>query len=96
MVFMDTFLRLKKLLSASLNIREEIITPDSTLDDLYWEKRGTPPDSMDIVELTMALEEEIPFEIPEDDIENVPSSLSIIGNTTVQQMADLIDQRTKG
>jgi acyl carrier protein len=91
---MDTFLRLRKTLSGALNIREEIITPESTLDDLYWEKRGTPPDSMDIVELTMKLE--MDFEVPEEDLENIPSSLVIIGNTTVQQMADLIDRQAKG
>lgn len=91
---MDTFLRLRKSLSGALNIREEIITPESTLDDLYWEKRGTPPDSMDIVELTMRLE--IDFEVPEEDLENIPSSLVIIGNTTVQEMVDLIDRKAKG
>ena len=91
---MDTFLRLRKSLSGALNIREEIIKPESTLDDLYWEKRGTPPDSMDIVELTMRLE--IDFEVPEEDLENIPSSLVIIGNTTVQEMVDLIDRKAKG
>jgi acyl carrier protein len=88
---MDTFLRLQKSLAASLGIPEKIITPESTLDELYWEKRGTPPDSMDIVELMMALE--IDFEVPEDDLENIPSSLAFIGNTTVQQMADVIDKK---
>ncbi|MCW3100896.1 MAG: Phosphopantetheine attachment site [Chthonomonadaceae bacterium] len=92
---MDTFLRLKKLLAEALNIREEIITRESTLDDLYWEKRGTPPDSMDIVELTMKLEEELAIEVPEDDLNELPFSLAIIGNTTVQEMADLIDKKAK-
>ena len=86
--------RLKKRLADSLNIPEAIIKPESTLDDLYWEKRGTPPDSMDIVELMMALE--LDFEVPEDDLEDIPSNLVFIGNTTVQEIADLIDKKAIG
>lgn len=92
---MNTFDRLQKLLAASLDIPQEIIKPGSTLDDLFWEKRGTPPDSMDIVELMMGIEEELGFEVPDDEIRNLSLYL-FNGNTTIQQMADLIDKQSKG
>jgi acyl carrier protein len=91
---MTTFLRVQKSLAASLDIPKEIIKPETTLDDLFWEKRGTPPDSMDIVELMMALE--VDFEISEDDVESMPSSLFIVGDTTVQQIVALIEKKEKG
>lgn len=89
---MDTLARLKTWLATSLNIPEDLIKPESTLDDLFWEKRGTPPDSMDVVQLMSEFEAD--FALSEDDAENLPSSLFVIGNTTVQQMADWIDKQT--
>ena len=91
---MTTLLRVQKSLAASLGIPLEIIAPESTLDDLFWEKRGTPPDSMDIVELMMGLE--VDFEIPEDESDSASSSLFLIGNMTVQQIAALIDKQAQG
>ncbi len=91
---MDTFQRLKKVIVASLDIPEELIKPESTLDDLFWEKRGTPPDSMDIVELMMHVEDEIGFEVPEDDLRNL-APYFFDGTTTVQQMLDLINKQAK-
>ena len=90
---MTTLVRVQKSLATSLEIPLEIIKPESTLDDLFWEKRGTPPDSMDIVEIMMVLE--VDFEIPEDDFDSMSSSFSLIGNTTVRQIAALIDKQAQ-
>jgi acyl carrier protein len=87
---MDNFLRLKQWLAGTLDIREEIITPQSTLDDLFWEKQGTPPDSMDIVEFVMAFDKQFGTELAESDIES-PS-----GDTTIQQIVEIIDRETAG
>ena len=87
---MHNFLRLKKWLAGTLDIREEIITPDSTLDDLFWEKQGTPSDSMDIVEFVMEFDKHFGTELAESDLES-PS-----GSTTIQQIADIIDKETAG
>ncbi len=90
---MDTFVRLKTWLAAEFKIREEIITPESTLDDLYWEKQGTPPDSMDIVELVMAFEADLKLELSGAELEDA-SPFVLDGDTTVQQIMDLIDKQT--
>jgi len=91
---MDTFVRLKMWFAAEFNIREEIITPQSTLDDLFWEKQGTPPDSMDIVELVMGFEENFKIEISDAEAES-SSPFLVDGNTTVQQIVELIDKKSR-
>jgi len=92
---MDTFLRLKMWFAAEFNIREEIITPESTLNDLFWEKQGTPPDSMDIVELVMGFEEDFKIELSENEIDSA-SPFLLEGDSTVQQIVDLIDKKSRG
>ncbi len=92
---MDTFLRLKMWFAAEFSIREEIITPESTLNDLFWEKQGTPPDSMDIVELVMGFEEDFKIELSENEIDSA-SPFLLEGDSTVQQIVDLIDKKSRG
>lgn len=62
--------RVKKLIVEQLGVNESEVTPDASfVDDLG-------ADSLDTVELVMALEEEFETEIPDEDAENI---------TTVQE-----------
>jgi len=57
--------RIKKIIVDQLGIEEEKITIDSSfIDDLG-------ADSLDIVELIMAFEEEFDIEIPDEDAEKI-------------------------
>ena len=69
--------RVKKIIVEQLGVDEEEVTPDASfVDDLG-------ADSLDTVELVMALEEEFETEIPDEDAEKI---------TTVQQAIDYIVQ----
>ena len=64
--------RVKKIIISQLNVSEEQVTPEASfIDDLG-------ADSLDQVELVMALEEEFEAEIPEDDAEKLQSVGSVI------------------
>ena len=68
--------RVQKLISQELNIDIDKITQDAHLfDDLNF-------DSLDSVEMVLALENEFDIEISDDEIDNVQS---------VQNILDLID-----
>ena len=68
-------LRVKKIVAEQLGVNEaEIKNESSFVDDLG-------ADSLDTVELVMALEEEFGTEIPDEDAENF---------TTVQQAIDYV------
>ena len=70
--------RVKKIIVDQLGVEEELVTPDASfVDDLG-------ADSLDTVELVMALEEEFETEIPDEDAEKI---------TTVQQAIDYITER---
>jgi acyl carrier protein len=57
--------RVKKIVAEQLGVKEEEITPDASfVDDLG-------ADSLDTVELVMALEEEFETEIPDEDAEKI-------------------------
>lgn len=59
------FEKIKSILAEQLNIDEDDIKMDSSfIDDLG-------ADSLDIVELIMAMEEEFGIEIPEEDAESI-------------------------
>lgn len=67
--------RVKKLIVEQLGVNESEVTPDASfVDDLG-------ADSLDTVELVMALEEEFETEIPDEDAENI---------TTVQEAVDYV------
>ena len=69
--------KVKSIIVEQLGVDEEEVTPDASfVDDLG-------ADSLDTVELVMALEEEFETEIPDDDAEKI---------TTVQQAIDYIVQ----
>jgi len=67
--------RVKKIVVDQLGLKEEEVTAEASfVDDLG-------ADSLDTVELVMALEEEFEMEIPDEDAEKI---------TTVQQAVDYI------
>lgn len=57
--------RLKKIIAEQLNVDEDIITPESSFKD------DLGADSLDIVELVMAVEEEFDIEFPDEDAEKI-------------------------
>ena len=70
--------RVKKLICEQLGVKEEDIKAESS----FVEDLGA--DSLDTVELVMALEEEFETEIPDEEAEKI---------TTVQQAIDFINAR---
>ena len=66
--------RVKKIVAEQLGVKDEIAADASFVDDLG-------ADSLDTVELVMALEEEFECEIPDDEAEKI---------TTVQQAIDYV------
>ena len=68
--------RVKKIVSEQLGVKDEIANDASFVDDLG-------ADSLDTVELVMALEEEFECEIPDDEAEKI---------TTVQQAIDYVEK----
>ena len=72
--------RVKKIIVDQLGVEEELVTPEASfVDDLG-------ADSLDTVELVMALEEEFETEIPDEEAEKI---------TTVQQAVDYIKAHSK-
>ena len=69
--------RVKKIVVEQLGVKEEEVTNEASfVDDLG-------ADSLDTVELVMALEEEFKTEIPDEEAEKI---------TTVQQAIDYINE----
>lgn len=78
---MNIFERVRKVLVEVLDVSEDEVTPEaSIMDDLG-------ADSLDVVEIIMALEEEFDVEIPDEDAEKI---------TNVQQLVDYVEGRLKG
>ena len=70
--------RVRKVIEEQLSVNQDQITREASfIDDLG-------ADSLDTVELVMALEEEFETEIPDEDAEKI---------TTVQQAIDYINER---
>ena len=73
--------RVIKIVVEQLGVSEDQVTPDASfVDDLG-------ADSLDTVELVMALEEEFDAEIPDDQAEKI---------TTVKQAVEFIQANTSG
>ena len=69
--------RVKKIIVDQLGVEEETVTPEASfVDDLG-------ADSLDTVELVMALEEEFGIEIPDEDAEKI---------TRVKEAVDYIEK----
>lgn len=58
---MDTFQRIKKIVLEKIDIQEDMLTPDATLE-------GLGLDSLDRVELMFSLEEEFKIKIPDREV----------------------------
>ncbi|MBL4744085.1 MAG: acyl carrier protein [Cycloclasticus sp.] len=72
--------RVKKIVAEQLGIKEEEVTNEASfIDDLG-------ADSLDTVELVMALEEEFDCEIPDDEAEGI---------TSVQQAIDYVNKNVE-
>jgi acyl carrier protein len=70
--------QVKSIVAEQLGVKEDEVTNDASfVDDLG-------ADSLDTVELVMALEEEFETEIPDEDAEKI---------TTVQQAIDFVNAR---
>ncbi len=63
---MAVFEKVKALVVEKLGVEEDKITLDSTFEDLG-------ADSLDVVELVMALEEEFDLEIADEDVDSINS-----------------------
>lgn len=61
---MNIFEKVKSIVAEQLGVDAADITPETTFDDLN-------ADSLDVVELIMALEEEFDIEIPDEDAEKI-------------------------
>ncbi len=73
--------RVKKIVVEQLGVAEDQVTPDASfVDDLG-------ADSLDTVELVMALEEEFDTEIPDDEAEKI---------TTVKEAIEFIQANASG
>ena len=73
--------RVKKIVVEQLGVAEDQVTPDASfVDDLG-------ADSLDTVELVMALEEEFDTEIPDDEAEKI---------TTVKQAIEFMQANATG
>ncbi|WP_026487229.1 acyl carrier protein [Caldanaerobius polysaccharolyticus] len=78
------FDRVKKIVAEQLGVGEDEITTESSfIDDLG-------ADSLDVVELIMALEEEFDIEIPDEDAEKI----STVGDAVeyIKQHADIDEE----
>lgn len=62
---MDVFERVKNLVVEQLGVSEDQVTPDAS----FTEDLGA--DSLDVVELVMAFEEEFDLQIPDEDAEKI-------------------------
>jgi len=70
----------KKVVVEQLNVEPDEVTPEATfVEDLR-------ADSLDMVELSMAFEEEFQVDIPDDDAGKI---------RTVQDAVDYIDEKSK-
>lgn len=74
---MSTEDRVKKIIVEQLGVKEDEVKPEAS----FIEDLGA--DSLDTVELVMALEEEFDIEIPDEEAENI---------TTVQSAIDYINK----
>ena len=74
--------RVKKIVAEQLGVKEDEVTIDASfVDDLG-------ADSLDTVELVMALEEEFETEIPDEDAETI--------TTVAQAVSYIVEHQAKG
>jgi acyl carrier protein len=71
--------RVKSIIVDQLNVAAEEVTPEAS----FIEDLGA--DSLDIVELIMALEEEYDIEIPDEDAEKIQTVQDVINYVSTRQ-----------
>lgn len=70
---MDIFEKVKDLIAEQLDVEDkESISQDSSITD------DLGADSLDVVDLVMAIEDEFSVEIPEDQVENIKTVGDIV------------------
>jgi acyl carrier protein len=72
--------KIKTIVAEQLGVSEDEVTPEASFTD------DLGADSLDIVELVMAIEEEYGIEIPDDDAEKIQ---------TIQDAITYIEERTQ-
>lgn len=75
---MSVFNKIKEIVVEQLGVEEDEVTMETSFEDLN-------ADSLDVVELIMALEEEFDLEIPDEDAEKL---------TTVGAAVEYIKEKT--
>lgn len=70
--------RVKKIVAEQLGVKEEVVNTASFVEDLG-------ADSLDTVELVMALEEEFETEIPDEEAEKITTVQAAIDYVTSHQ-----------
>lgn len=76
--------RLHKVISEQLGVREDEVSQEVTLE-------GLGADSLDAVEILMALEEEFSIEISDEEFTNAGEQ-----EATIAQIGDLVEKHVKG
>jgi len=70
---LDVFEKVRSLMSEQLDIDEDKISPETTFEEI-------DADSLDVVELVMAIEEEFDIEIADEAVENIKTVADIINH----------------
>lgn len=68
---METFEKVKSLIVEQLDVDKDKVSPDTTFEDI-------DADSLDVVELVMALEEEFDLEISDEEVEKIKTVGDIV------------------
>jgi acyl carrier protein len=74
----ELFARFRKCAVEVLSVSEDQVTPDARFGD------DLDADSLDLVELVMALEEEFGIEVPEEDLEGIETVGQAFGLVTAK------------
>lgn len=82
---MDTYERVKRILVQVLNLVEDEVTPDASIGD------DLGADSMDAVELSVALEKEFGGQVHDEEAQMGP--IEMLPETTVQQVVNYVESR---
>ena len=77
----ELFTKVQNLICENLGCEDAEVTPSARLNE------DLGADSLDVVELTMAFEEEFGIEIHDDEVE------TLIGKATVQSILTFLDSR---
>ena len=81
--------RVTTIVGSQLGVEMKALAPEaSLLDDLG-------ADSLDVVELVMALEEEFGIEVPDDDVENIRTIGDIVAYLGKRSPADTGTRRSR-